>query len=212
MEEKIMLCLLIPLLLSINTNSLAIADLDSLKEAIKKLEEETAKQKDYVTRLVAIAENNKVTPGPTDGKDGAIDKWLNDYKQIKTEGKSLKAKDGFYIFVSFSLPKTLLKNLDKAAKKIGAKLVIRGLKDNSFKETLKHIKGIKHEGITIDIDPESFRQFGITHVPSFIVSQGTKYDKLVGNTSIGYVLNRCAEEGQTTLLSKEYLRRFKNYA
>jgi conjugal transfer pilus assembly protein TrbC len=212
MEEKIMLCLLVPLLLSINTNSLAIADLDSLKEAIRKLEEETAKQKDYVTRLVAIAENNQVTPGPTDGKDGVIDKWLNNYKQIKTEGKSLKAQDGFYIFVSFSLPKTLLENLDKAAKKIGAKLVIRGLKDNSFKETLNYIKGIKQEGITIDIDPESFRQFGITHVPAFIVTQDTKYDKIVGNISIAYALNKCASEGDTTLLSKEYLHRFKNDA
>jgi conjugal transfer pilus assembly protein TrbC len=212
MEEKIMLCLLIPLLLSINTNSLAIADMDSLKEAIKKLEEETAKHKNYVNRLVDIAENNQAKPGPTDDKVGVIDKWLNDYKQIKTQGKSLRTKEGLYIFVSFSLPKTLLENFDKAAKKIGAKLVIRGLKDNSFKETLSYIKGIKQEGITVDIDPESFRQFGITHVPAFIVSQGTNYDKIVGNISIAYVLNKYTEEGNTTFLSKEYLERFKNNA
>jgi conjugal transfer pilus assembly protein TrbC len=212
MEEKIMLCLLIPLLLGVNTNSLAIADMDSLKEAIKKLEEETGKQKEYVNRLVDIAENNQAKPEPTDNKGGAIDKWLNDYKQIKKEGKSSKTKDGFYIFVSFSLPKTLLENLDKTAKKIGAKLVMRGLKDNSFKETLNYIKGIKEEGIVIDIDPESFRQFGISHVPSFIIKEGTKHDKIVGNISIAYVLNKYATEGETSLLSKEYLQRFKKNA
>lgn len=204
-----MLCLIVPLLLSIDTGSLAITEGNSLKEIVKRVEEETAKQKDYAKRLVTIAENKQ--PTPTIAQDsGSIDKWLNDYNQIKTKGKTLRAKEGFYIFVSFSLPKTLLETLDKAAQKLGAKLVIRGLKDNSFKETLKHIKGIKKEGITVDIDPESFRQFGITQVPAFIVAQGTKYDKLVGNLSISYVLNRCASEGETALLSKEYLQRFKN--
>ena len=206
-----MLRFVIPILLNINVTN--IPDLNSLKETVKKVEEETAKYKNYANKLVAVAENKQTAPISVDDKNsGVIDKWLNDYRQIKNEEKNSKAKEGLYIFVSFSLPNIVLENLDKAAQNCGAKLVIRGLKDNSFKETLNYIKGIRQEGITIDIDPESFRQFGITHVPAFVLSQGAKYDKIVGNISMIYVLNRYASKGDTAVLAKEYLRRLENNA
>lgn len=204
-----MLYILIPLLLSVN--SPVITEKNLLQETIKKVENETAKYKDYASQLVAIAENKQTSSTTVNGeKDRVIDKWLNSYEHIKKEAKSLKSKEGLYIFVSLSLPKTLLHNLDKVARKIGARLVIRGLKDNSFKNTLSFIKEIN--GIVIDIDPEHFKQFGINLVPAFVVNEGQKYDKIVGNISIAYVLNKFIAEGDTFALSREYLKRLSNDA
>ena len=119
-------------------------------------------------------------------------------------------KEGFRLFVSFSMPENLLINLDQQARKIGAKLVIRGLKNNSFKETFSYIKAMNENGLVIDIDPKSFEDFEVTQVPSFVINQGTKYDKLVGNVSIHYVLKQFTEKGDLKDKASQYLRRLEN--
>lgn len=119
-------------------------------------------------------------------------------------------KEGFRIFISFSMPESLMINLDQQAKKIGAKLVIRGLKNNSFKETFSYVKSMNEKGMVIDIDPKSFEEFDITQVPAFVINQNNQYDKLVGNVSIAYVLKQFAEIGDLKDLASEYLRRLEN--
>lgn len=76
-------------------------------------------------------------------------------------------KEGLRIFVSFSMPKELLVSLDKQAKQIGAKLVIRGLKNNSFKETFELVKSLGD--IRVDIDPRAFDEYSINEVPAFVI-------------------------------------------
>lgn len=191
-------------------NTLAINKNEYL-DSITKAQVETAKYKASVGQIINAA-LDKQTSVTEDKNVGVIDKWLNSYRGIKEETKRSKSKEGLYIFISFSMPKATLENLDKAARKIGARLVIRGLKNNSFKETLRFIKEVKREGIIIDIDPESFKQFGVNLAPTFVVSDGLKYDKVVGNISVRYVLNKFIAEGDLPVLSKEYLKRLGNDA
>ena len=122
----------------------------------------------------------------------------------------IQKKEGLRIFVSFSMSKELLVSLDKQAKQIGAKLVIRGLKDNSFKETFAFAKSLGTQGISVDVDPKAFDNFGVTQVPAFVINQGNQYDKLVGNVSIAYALNEFADKGDLKDKAKEYLRRLEN--
>ena len=119
-------------------------------------------------------------------------------------------KEGLRIFVSFSMPENLLISLDQQARKIGAKLAIRGLKNNSFKETFSYIKSMSAKGLVIDIDPKSFEEFEITQVPAFVINQGDKFDKLVGNVSITYVLKEFSEKGDLKDNALEYLGRLEN--
>ena len=100
----------------------------------------------------------------------------------------------------------LLRPYDVIAKKIGAKLVLKGFKNNSFKETIKYT-----QKIALEVDPVAFKKFGITSVPSFVLSSGDKFDKLVGNVSINYALTRFKDEGDLWLKAQEYLARFKSY-
>ena len=120
-----------------------------------------------------------------------------------TEGNT---KDGFKIFISFSMAKSQIEKLGQIARKVGAKLVIRGLKNNSFQETIDYSKSIGKEGAAIDIDPKSFKQFDIKLVPSFVVSSGDKFDKITGNVSTRYALETFASKGELPKKAKEYLK------
>ena len=119
-------------------------------------------------------------------------------------------KEGLRIFVSFSMPESLLVTLDEQARKIGAKLVIRGLKNNSFKETFSYVKSMNEKGLVIDIDPKAFDEFEVNQVPSFVINHGSKFDKIAGNVSVAYVLKELANKGDLPEKAKEYLRRLEN--
>jgi type-F conjugative transfer system pilin assembly protein TrbC len=71
------------------------------------------------------------------------------------------------------------------------------------------IKSMNDRGMVIDIDPKTFHELGIHVVPAFVLSDGKKYDKIVGNLSIPYVLNKFAENGDLKEIAKKYLNRLK---
>ncbi|MCC8399458.1 MAG: type-F conjugative transfer system pilin assembly protein TrbC [Rickettsia endosymbiont of Platyusa sonomae] len=78
-------------------------------------------------------------------------------------------KSQTYIFVSFSMNDQALKSYYLEAEKIGAILVMRGLKDNSFFETKAKVDKL---GISFNIDPNLFKQYQVTSVPVIIVDDG----------------------------------------
>ena len=86
-----------------------------------------------------------------------------------------------YVFVSYSMPDNALKAYFKEAQELGATLVMRGLKDDSFIAS-----GTKSQelGITYDINPDLFEQYKIELVPVIVVSKGRDYDKIQGHISL----------------------------
>lgn len=77
-----------------------------------------------------------------------------------------KSKDQILIFVSFSMPDAALQSYYQEVQLLGGKLVMRGLKNNSFKDT--QVKTMKL-GINFDIDPTLFEEYGITTVPTILL-------------------------------------------
>ena len=102
---------------------------------------------------------------------------------------SKKAKDELMIFVSMSLPVTSLKQLFAQASKNNVRLIMRGLVNNSFKDTQRKIQEL---GIIVDIDPTLFDKYQITQVPTFVKGQ----HKLMGNVSLAYAKQHLQEEGK----------------
>jgi len=102
-------------------------------------------------------------------------------------------------FASFSMPQSALKQLSGDIKKVGGALVIRGLINNSFKETAITLQKLG-EGILLD--PTLFEKYNITSVPTFIIFEGdlkddhSIYDRLTGNVSLRFVLEKVAQEGE----------------
>ncbi|MCE3237357.1 MAG: putative type-F conjugative transfer system pilin assembly protein TrbC [Gammaproteobacteria bacterium] len=109
------------------------------------------------------------------------------------------------IFVSFSMPKESLREWIEAGEMIHAPLVLRGLVNNSFKETVKKVNELiqnNHGGI--QIDPTLFKKFHITQVPAVVVSNSAtclltslcpdEFDVVYGDVELAYALRKIRNE------------------
>ncbi len=81
-----------------------------------------------------------------------------------------KAGGDFLVFVSFSMNEGALKDLHRQMSRLGGRLVLRGLVNNSFKETQQKIMAL---GIEADIDPTLFETYGIKRVPTYVLTKKT---------------------------------------
>jgi conjugal transfer pilus assembly protein TrbC len=106
------------------------------------------------------------------------------------EPAALEDSDQTLIFVSLSMPEASLKALYQEAEQQGAVLVLRGLKDNSFKRSAEALKIL---GIGVQIDPTLFEKYAIQSVPTFVRTRGSEYDSISGNISLVYALQRFKE-------------------
>lgn len=98
----------------------------------------------------------------------------------------------FLIFVSQSMPASSIKELFQQSQKVGGKLLFRGLIGGSFKETQSSIQEL---GIVADIDPTKFEEYGVTFVPTFVLSKGERHDKMTGNITLSSFLEQASQIG-----------------
>lgn len=105
------------------------------------------------------------------------------------------------VFVTLSLSDDVLKTLYREASKIGGRLVIRGLVDNSFPKTHERLMALN---IGAEIDPPAFEAFKVKRVPTFVyVGRGLQetnktppHDRLQGNVSLSYALEQFKKSGE----------------
>ena len=117
-----------------------------------------------------------------------------------------------YVAVSLGMPKESLRQLAMDSHKAGAKVVIRGLVNGSFEQTLVAAKEVFGEDAVsgVAIEPQVFRAFGVDRVPTFIAatapvqpcdqgvdctSAATPHDRLAGNITLAEALRIIAERG-----------------
>lgn len=147
-----------------------------------------------------------------------VQKDVLSFKESEPEEISLekpshfkKARPALYIFVSFSLHKNALKELLLQAKRFGGTLVIRGLKDGSWRET---IEALQSESITLD--PNLFKEYDITHIPTFVLTEESlvpqngfkkKFDKVSGLITVSHALRLFKEKGDLKEFAGSFLRR-----
>lgn len=131
----------------------------------------------------------------------------------------LKLRPRLQIFVSSSMPISLLKSCAKEAIKYNGVLVLRGLPAGSFHRLAKlvsDISGDNAEGIAMQIDDEAFKAFDIKRVPTIVLSKpasifseqvkGGSFDKISGNITIKYALEVFAKEGDLKVNARELLK------
>jgi type-F conjugative transfer system pilin assembly protein TrbC len=131
----------------------------------------------------------------------------------------LKPRPSLQIFVSHSMPISLLKSYVKEATKYNGVLVFRGLPAGSFHKLsnlVSDISGDNAEGIAMQIDDEAFKAFNIKIVPTIVLSRsasifseqvkGGAFDKIGGNVTIKYALEVFAKEGDLKENARELLK------
>jgi type-F conjugative transfer system pilin assembly protein TrbC len=106
------------------------------------------------------------------------------------------------VFVSLGMPESSLKQLAMEAEQSKARLVIRGLLENSFKTTLTRLQELK---IPVEIDPTLFELFDVTRVPTFVRCRMTAegavkagHDRLTGNIFLRDALEKFETFGELT--------------
>lgn len=140
----------------------------------------------------------------------------NSHETEFTRG-NLKSNAELYVFITLGMKPNNIQSLIKEAKRYGAKVVIRGLKDNSFMETAQFLRKIAKEASEgVIIDPTLFRKYNIQIVPTFILAknhtlfEGEKYDlaydQLEGNITIQYALEKMKANGDLAQVAEEILK------
>lgn len=145
-------------------------------------------------------------------------KLLNDELQHGKKAPQL------FIFVSFSMPKESLKAWAEQAKRVDGTLLLRGLYENSIRQTSSRtieIFGEKGAG-DLKVDPESYRLFNIQRVPSVVLSVPSKegyqepcdppvYDCLSGDISVEAALEKFMQQGSVSIkpIAKQLLEQYR---
>jgi type-F conjugative transfer system pilin assembly protein TrbC len=121
---------------------------------------------------------------------------------------TMRNGNSIYVFVSLSQHRQNLVNLAREAKNLGATLVLRGLKENSYKKTAIFLsKIIEETGSGFIVDPILYRQYGVEVVPTFVMSNKPsicpqtsncgvpKHNKLSGNVTLQFALRELKKKG-----------------
>ena len=121
-------------------------------------------------------------------------------EELTAKQDSQSNQDKILVFVSFSMPSASLVALSQEAEKHHAVLVMRGLKDDSFKETQKAFAALgKDMTCGIEINPEAFETYHIKQVPVFVLVKSTpgkdaqEMGRLSGNVSLAFAANKLKE-------------------
>ncbi|AUH74238.1 type-F conjugative transfer system pilin assembly protein TrbC [Legionella sainthelensi] len=145
-----------------------------------------------------------------------IDQIIEQSRQGTPVAQKGQSVDGAVLFVSFSMPESLLFSLSDEAASYKIPVVINGLIEGDFKKTITafsklHAKAkeSKWSFNGVSVDPLWFEQFHITAVPALVVSKRPSscgqqlicpeqtYDVVYGNASIKKSLQLIAQKGDS---------------
>ncbi|CEG59224.1 type-F conjugative transfer system pilin assembly protein TrbC [Legionella fallonii] len=128
------------------------------------------------------------------------------FERSESMSTHLKKVSHVVVFLSFSMPGKSLESWLLQCKISGATPVIRGLINNSFKETMSAIQELsKKVGIGMQLDPILFQTFGIKQVPAVVYAKHIPecpsnmdckpiaFDVLYGDVSLNYALGKINE-------------------
>ncbi|QST30866.1 type-F conjugative transfer system pilin assembly protein TrbC (plasmid) [Escherichia albertii] len=137
-----------------------------------------------------------------------LDAQAQQFRQAMQPGE--RPVDAALVFVSFSMPPDELKQRVQDAAALNIPVVIRGMVNGDMRATANAVAGLVKESNTggVQIDPTTFRKYGITAVPVLIVAcgnQGDKVDRLQGDLTLHQALKRVAEEGDCARTAKNLL-------
>lgn len=143
-----------------------------------------------------------------------IDTLMQSTAQSMQGKQKPQGADGAVLFVSFSMPESLLYALADEAALYDIPVVINGLVDSDFKKTIETFKRLNQEAEQqhlhfkgVSIDPVWFTQFQIQSVPALVVTERAKncglketclnqpFDVVYGNASLKKALELISKKG-----------------
>lgn len=160
---------------------------------------------------------------------GAIEHSQQYQKQLQTHANGMNEiqkrllntqhmQPKLFIAVSFSMPEKLILDYMQQASQYNAWVVVQGFRDNEMPVML-HTLAQWDKQVDISrllIDPNVFKQYQITEVPSLILTTdpypcdgqkcvATSFDKIVGGVRLDHALKTIAERGDLYTEAKAWM-------
>ncbi|MCX7118723.1 MAG: type-F conjugative transfer system pilin assembly protein TrbC [Legionellales bacterium] len=103
-----------------------------------------------------------------------------------------------YVFVSFSMPETLMIETLQECERLHIPAILNGLYQNSMPETAKQILALSNQipNLSLQIDPTAFERFNIHQVPALVVARGNCFDVIYGTLPLAEGLDRIKRKGE----------------
>ncbi|AVZ00460.1 type-F conjugative transfer system pilin assembly protein TrbC (plasmid) [Lelliottia sp. WB101] len=113
------------------------------------------------------------------------------------------------MFVSFSMPEEDLRESGERCGRPGRDGIAPGMVNGDMRQTGTRIAQLVKETNTggMQIDPVSFRRYGITSVPTLVVKCGTTTDRVQGDITLREALKKVAESGDCAGFAESVLNR-----
>lgn len=123
--------------------------------------------------------------------------FINELK-MRQENIQTKKTSGAFYFVSFSIPDVGLKRMLKESSRFKIPATLRGMVNNDMNSTTKAVMSLVSDGVTsgVIIDPNKYREFRITSVPTLVVFCETGHDVIKGNLHLKESLKKIVEKGE----------------
>jgi type-F conjugative transfer system pilin assembly protein TrbC len=93
---------------------------------------------------------------------------FNAGKQAKKVGSDLM------VFASFSMPTEALVTLSHQVKEAGGVIVLRGILNDGWVQTMKEARAVNQGGAAWEINSAMFKKFKVTAVPAFVLADASK--------------------------------------
>lgn len=189
------------------------ASLANTNESITHYQEEGIRQASEISNKSLETLKAKSSQTQSEHKS-LIDTLMQKSKEGLQSKQKPQGAEGAILFVSFSMPDSLLFALSNEAAQFHIPVVINGLVEGDFKKTIETFKRLNLEAKKqhlnfkgVSIDPVWFNQFQITSVPALVVTQPLKacaqgkncanqpFDVVYGNASIKKGLELIAQKG-----------------
>lgn len=145
------------------------------------------------------------------------------YKEVGI--KKLGQDYALLVFVSTSMPREALNRIGHDAARVGAVMVLRGLRGQlgtkqALSQTMPYLEGAARAGASIQIDPRLFKKYDVQQVPAYVLAVseeecGNDYCdtaalKEVGDVSVEFVLEKWTNEpGHTSLIAQGFLSKLR---
>jgi conjugal transfer pilus assembly protein TrbC len=112
------------------------------------------------------------------------------------------------VFVSFSMPETLLQETLKESSRLHIPAYLNGLYHDSMRDTALKVMELSQwvPNLNLAIDPTLFERFGIQQVPALVVDEGNAFDVIYGHLTLQEGLSRIAGHGDTRFTLRDVRR------
>lgn len=119
----------------------------------------------------------------------SLNDFIGSYKTSEKEDPHQREER--ILFISHSIPISIIKDYACFAKKRGIRLVIQGMIDHSMIKTAAFVEDIGHP---VEIDPPLFTKYAILEVPVFMHKKGESVSYLKGNVTLKYAFDKLDED------------------